>query len=158
KNLKIYSENESETSNPDNILVITLEDNIKANGKLTDFGSSRNINLIMTNMTFTKGVGTPKYMAPEVLLKEHYKKPADVYSLAVTFYEALIWNEIYPKNLFQYPWTIADFVSGGKRRECQNGMNTKAYDIIDKMWEQNSEQRPTVGTTVKLLKILFDSL
>ena len=37
----------------------------------------------MTNISFTKGIGTPKYMAPEVLNKQHYKKPADIYSFAL---------------------------------------------------------------------------
>ena len=56
---------------PDNFLVISLDENL-VNAKLTDFGSARNFNLLMTNMTFTKGVGTPKYMAPEILFKEKY--------------------------------------------------------------------------------------
>ncbi|ELP92495.1 protein serine/threonine kinase, putative [Entamoeba invadens IP1] len=51
---------------PDNILVFSLDLNNKANAKLTDFGASRNVNMLMTNMIFTKGVGTPKYMAPEI--------------------------------------------------------------------------------------------
>ncbi|ELP94361.1 protein serine/threonine kinase, putative [Entamoeba invadens IP1] len=50
---------------PDNILVVSLDNNSKVNAKLTDFGSARNVNMMMTNMTFTKGIGTPKYMAPE---------------------------------------------------------------------------------------------
>ena len=69
---------------PDNFLVISLDSNDKIHAKLTDFGSSRNINLMMTNMTFTKGIGTPKYMAPEILNKEKYKKSADVYSYSIT--------------------------------------------------------------------------
>ncbi|ELP89646.1 protein serine/threonine kinase, putative, partial [Entamoeba invadens IP1] len=116
---------------PDNILVITMEENVKANGKLTDFGSSRNINMLMTNMTFTKGIGTPKYMAPEVLNKQHYKKSSDVFSLGVTMYEALVWGEVYPKNIFKFAWSIADFVTSGKRRECQENMNVEAYNIVD---------------------------
>ncbi|ELP85878.1 protein serine/threonine kinase, putative [Entamoeba invadens IP1] len=58
---------------PDNLLVfsINLKNNVSA--KLTDFGSSRNYNAMMTNMTFTKGIGTPKFMAPEVLEKSPYK-------------------------------------------------------------------------------------
>ena len=42
-----------------NVLVFSLDEVLTVNGKLTDFGSSRNINPLMTNMTFTKGVGTP---------------------------------------------------------------------------------------------------
>ena len=68
-------------------LVFSLDEVLTENGKLTDFGSSRNINLLMTNMTFTKGIGTPTYMAPEVLNKEKYKKAADVYSFGVMMYE-----------------------------------------------------------------------
>ena len=49
---------------PDNVLVFSLDEEVSVNGKLTDFGSSRNINLLKTNMTFTKGVGSPTYMAP----------------------------------------------------------------------------------------------
>ena len=59
---------------PDNFLVISLDD-VKVNAKMTDFGSARNINMLMTNMTFTKGVGSPKYMAPEILNRNHYKTP-----------------------------------------------------------------------------------
>ena len=49
---------------PDNVLVFSLDEIITVNGKRTDFGSIRNVNTLMTNMTFTKGVGTPVYMAP----------------------------------------------------------------------------------------------
>ena len=41
---------------PDNVLVFSLDEELTVNGKLTDFGSSRNINMLRTNMTFTKGV------------------------------------------------------------------------------------------------------
>jgi serine/threonine protein kinase len=92
-----------------------LAKNIQTNCKLTDFGSSRNINLLMTNMTFTKGVGTPKYMAPEVLNREHYKMPADIYSLAITMLEVMVWGEPFPKVLFKFPWDIANLISSGKR-------------------------------------------
>lgn len=34
-------------------------------------------------------VGSPIYMAPEILLNESYNSKADVWSLGVTFYEML---------------------------------------------------------------------
>ncbi|ELP92364.1 protein serine/threonine kinase, putative [Entamoeba invadens IP1] len=88
---------------PDNILVFSLETIEKVNAKLTDFGSSRNVNLLMTNMTFTKGIGTPTYMAPEVLKKEKYKMSADIFSFGVTIYECVGWCEAYPKDEFKFP-------------------------------------------------------
>ena len=39
----------------DNILVFSFVEVLAANWKQTDFGSSRNVNMLMTNMTFTKG-------------------------------------------------------------------------------------------------------
>ena len=94
----------------DNVLVFSLDGVITVNGKLTDFGSSRNINMLMTNMTFTVGVGTPTYMAPEVLTQEKYKKAADVFSFGVTVFECLSWGEVYQKDQFKFPWQISAFV------------------------------------------------
>ena len=51
--------------------------------KLTDFWSSRNVNVLMSIMTFTKGIGTPTYMAPEILNKDKFKKVEDVFSVDV---------------------------------------------------------------------------
>ncbi|ELP88607.1 protein kinase, putative, partial [Entamoeba invadens IP1] len=51
---------------PDNILIFSMDFCESVNAKLTDFGSARSVNLLMTNMTFTKNVGTPTYMAPEI--------------------------------------------------------------------------------------------
>ena len=78
---------------PDNVLVFSFDEIIVANGKLTDFGSSLNVNLLMTNMTFTKGIGTPVYMAPEVFNKAKYKKAADVFSFGVMMYECFVWGD-----------------------------------------------------------------
>ena len=49
----------------------------------------------MTNMTFTKGIGTPTYMLPELLNKQHYKKPCDIYSFSITIFEIIKWGKAY---------------------------------------------------------------
>ena len=41
---------------PDNVLVFALNEELTVNGKLTDFGSNRNVHMLMTNVTFTKVV------------------------------------------------------------------------------------------------------
>ncbi|KAL7715573.1 Protein serine/threonine kinase [Entamoeba marina] len=53
---------------PDNFLVLSLDTNVEVNSKLTDFGASRNINMLMTNMIFTKGVETPTYSSHEIFV------------------------------------------------------------------------------------------
>ncbi|ELP84135.1 serine/threonine protein kinase HT1, putative [Entamoeba invadens IP1] len=137
---------------PDNILVFTLKTNETVNAKLTDFGSSRNINLLMTNMTFTKGIGTPSYMAPEVLKKEKYKKAADIFSFGVTMYECVGWCEAYPKDEFKFPWKIAEFVISGKRVVKCPLMSNKIFNIITECWKQNMNERLKIEDIVHYLE------
>ena len=49
----------------------------------------------MTNMTFTKGIGTPNYMAREILNKEKDKKAADVSSFGVMLFACFKWGNAY---------------------------------------------------------------
>ena len=44
---------------PDNLLVFVFGEVLAFDGKLTDFGHSRNNDMLMSNMTFTKGIWTP---------------------------------------------------------------------------------------------------
>ena len=137
---------------PDNFLIISLEKNVKVNAKLTDFGSARNVNALMCNMTFTKGIGTPIYMAPEVLKKEHYKQPADVYAFAITMYQTMKWDDVYPKSEFRYPWKIAEFVSNGNRLSKRGLMNDNQYKIICSCWNQNPSERKQIEEIIKELE------
>ncbi|ELP89954.1 tyrosine kinase, putative, partial [Entamoeba invadens IP1] len=139
---------------PDNILVFSLDVNEKVNAKLTDFGSARNVNMLMTNMTFTKGIGTPKYMAPEVLERKKYKKAADVYSFAITMFEVFSWEEAFKKDdeRFKYAWNIADFTSGGKRLEISKVIPYKLSVIITKSWTQETTQRMSIENVQSALQ------
>ncbi|ELP89019.1 protein serine/threonine kinase, putative [Entamoeba invadens IP1] len=140
---------------PDNILIVSLNEGVLANGKLTDFGSSRNVNMLMTNMTFTKGIGSPVYMAPEVLKQEKYKKPADVYSFAITMYECFAWRCAYVDLAFKFPWKIAEFVVGGHRLDKPNDVDEKVYNLITLCWSQHQLERLEIGDVVNKLQKLY---
>ncbi|ELP88032.1 serine/threonine protein kinase mos, putative [Entamoeba invadens IP1] len=137
---------------PDNILVLSQDINYKVNAKLTDFGSSRNINLLMTNMTFTKGVGTPKYMAPEVLNKKKYTKSAYVYSFGVSLFECAIWKDPYLDKQFKFAWDIVDFVVSGKRQKRPSYLKEDIYNIVDDMWCQDVHKRINVRDVILKLE------
>jgi serine/threonine protein kinase len=111
------------------------------NCKLTDFGASRNVNQLMTNMTFTKGIGTPAFMAPEVLNKQRYKKPADMFAFAVTMYETFMWEQAYPKKQFKFPWKIAEFITNGDRLEIHENLEQEHFELIQKCWKQEPKER-----------------
>ncbi|EKE39168.1 tyrosine kinase, putative [Entamoeba nuttalli P19] len=140
---------------PDNILVLFLSEDVQINCKLTDFGSSRNINTLMTNMTFTKGIGTPVYMAPELLTKEYYKKEADIYSFAITMYECFKWGDAYDKEKFVYIWNIAEFVISGKRLQQVNEIPDSVYKLICDCWKQNPKDRLVIEQVLDRLQLLY---
>ncbi|ELP93554.1 protein serine/threonine kinase, putative [Entamoeba invadens IP1] len=140
---------------PDNFLVTSIHEDVLVNAKLTDFGSSRNINAIYTNMTFTKGVGTPNYMSPEVLDKRHYKFPADIYSYAVSMFEIVKWGPAFPKGKFKHAWDIANFVTSGQRPEIVKGMRVDIYEVICDCWKQYSSKRLTTEKLVFELNKMY---
>ena len=145
---------------PDNFLVfniVSIEHSI-INCKLTDFGSSRNINMLMTNITFTKGVGTPKYMAPEILNRQHYKRPADIYSFSITMLEIYLFKMVFNKSEFRYPWDIATFICKGNRLNI-NSINEKYYvknevirELINCSWRVNPLERYNINDIVNKLE------
>ncbi|ELP84562.1 protein serine/threonine kinase, putative [Entamoeba invadens IP1] len=141
---------------PDNILVVSLDINNQVNAKLTDFGAARNFNMLMTNMTFTKGIGTPVYMAPEVLKKKKYKEPADIFSLGVTMLECLIWKHVYSSDEFNYPWKIAEFVVNGNRVKKPEHIKDCHFELIKKCWCQNPQTRLKIGPIVDTLKLFWE--
>ena len=112
--------------------------------------------MLMTNMTFTKGVGTPIYMSPEILDRKHYKKPADIFSFAITMYECFEWTEAYPPTSFKFPWKIAEFVSSGQRLEIGKEMSEEQYNLICNCWKQEPKERIQIDEVVDELEKMIE--
>ena len=55
--------------------------------KLADFGFAKNV--IGRNQMQKSMVGTPLYMAPQVLKREKYTSKCDIWAVGVIFYEML---------------------------------------------------------------------
>ncbi|ELP90949.1 serine/threonine protein kinase HT1, putative [Entamoeba invadens IP1] len=142
---------------PDNLLIFSLDLGTTINAKMTDFGSARNINMLMTNMTFTKGIGTPKYMSPEVLNKEKYKMPSDIFSFAISMYECFTWKEPYPKENFKFAWSIADFVASGKHLAQVDCLDDTIYSLLNKMWCFDGKDRFKIDEVVEDLQMYLNA-
>jgi serine/threonine protein kinase len=67
---------------PDNIL-LKKDENCKSFIKIADFGLS--VLHKFSEQSHTSDVGTPKYVAPEVMNNKKYNFKADVYSLRIIF-------------------------------------------------------------------------
>jgi len=64
--------------------------------KLADFGVSKQLTQSGENLQATSYVGSPLFMAPEVIAKSAYNYTADIWSLGITLIEMA---EIYPPNI-----------------------------------------------------------
>jgi serine/threonine protein kinase len=115
---------------PGNVLVFDLHVDAPVRCKLTDFGTSRAVAAnVKTEITMTKGLGTPLYMAPECLSgSSRYTTAADVYSFAIMSLE--IWTGSLPfaEQDFATPYALAMHVLGGHRpiipQDCHPGIAT----------------------------------
>ena len=129
-----------------NILVYSLNPHSLICGKLTDFGTCRNISeRSLLKKELTKGIGTPTYMAPECLGINNYDIRADIYSFGIVMYETYIEREAYDtKNdeRFKQPWMIPQFVFEGKRLERPKGMPGDYWDLMKHCWQQDPNERP----------------
>ena len=141
---------------PDNVLVFSLDEVLTVNGKLTVFGTSRNVNMLTANMTFTKGVGTPTYMAPEVLNQGQYKKSADVYSFSAMLYECFQYGEANPRTPFKFTWRVFSFVQSGRRVERPKEMVYEVFRVVQCFLNTTSLElalSSMTGTTLDLFLI-----
>ncbi|ELP92222.1 protein serine/threonine kinase, putative [Entamoeba invadens IP1] len=143
---------------PDNVLVFNKTSIITTNVKLSDFGSSRNINLFLSNMSFTKGIGTPVYMAPEIYNKNKYSQAADVYALGITLLECMKWDEAYENKTFVYSFQIPDFINKGNRLPKPANVSNEMFAIVQACWDQTPKNRPTTQTILERLNQIEEKL
>jgi len=107
---------------PENILFSGKEKQ-EADIKIIDFGLSRQFNKDATKHMSV--VGTPLYVAPEIIGEKNYEKECDCWSLGVIMYILLSGREPF------YAKTLQEVYS-----KIKNGR----YDFTDECWEQVTEQ------------------
>jgi len=141
----------------DNILVTTLDITSQTRIKINDFGTSReHVSNVGETLNFTKAVGTPSHMAPEILRKQPYKFAADVYSYGVALYH--LFTEIEPYSSFDSVFSIAEFVLSGKRLDIPSYVPTQIKDLIQITWSDKPEQRRGFSDIVGYLLLLNDTI
>ncbi|ELP89779.1 serine-threonine protein kinase, putative [Entamoeba invadens IP1] len=138
----------------ENVLIFSLNPHSAVCGKLTDFGTCRNISdRSVLNKDLTQGIGTPTYMSPECLSNQKYSYPVDVYAFGITMYETFIEGGAYTdEKVFDQPWKIPQFVSSGKRLERPDKMNDQFWELTTSCWDQDPETRPTFTDILKTVE------
>jgi len=125
---------------------VLLDDKLHA--KITDFGVSRET----TDATMTAGIGTYRWMAPEVLTGEHYTESADIFSLGAIFSELDTHRIPYAglSNPNGKPMTdtaiLALVMSGTLRPTFTDSCPQAIRDLANQCLNFNPEQRPQAAT------------
>lgn len=131
----------------------------KGVAKITDFGLAK---VKQSTRSMVRSlVGTVNWQAPE-LWHAHpkYNHKVDVFSCALVYWEILQWHIPSKK----YPWegmnehAIYDLVGAKHQRPSLHGLRKQwcpeIVDLIERMWEQEHQNRPTINEVVEELERL----
>ncbi|CAB1121050.1 unnamed protein product [Ectocarpus sp. CCAP 1310/34] len=125
---------------PENILV--MDDGVMHSGKLADFGFALRLDPCPPPMI---AVGTPEYIAPEVLLQQPFDGRADVWSAGVTAFcllsGALPFRGLTLDKLYTAVLDGACSFTGSEWRE----VSAPAQDLVRRMLVVDPAQRWTAG-------------
>lgn len=111
--------------------------------KISDFGISRLMSIEEQSMT--RGVGTQKFMAPEIINEEEfYNEKVDVYSFGVVLYFMLSGGHM-PKI------KIGEILKGNKA-QIPESFNELAKNIILDCWNFEPNERPSFKEIIKRLE------
>jgi calcium-dependent protein kinase len=116
---------------------INIKNSDEINIKLIDFGTC---NYISQDKSFTMRVGSPYYIAPEVLNKK-YNEKCDLWSCGVILYILLVG---YPPFTGRNTSELFENISVGKYSISGNGWNkvsNSAKDLVTKMLEYDPSKR-----------------
>eukprot|EP00727_Mastigamoeba_balamuthi_P005074 m51a1_g14565 putative major vault protein (1512) ;mRNA; f:1049567-1056001 len=140
---------------PDNLMVTSLEPRAPIHCKLSDFGCTRDINEAGAKQ-FTRSVGTPVYMAPELLkigASGCYSQSADVFSYGVCLYEIYTEREPYSDmpNITRM-MDVVMFISQGRRLPLPPDCPECLVRLTHDCWCDDPARRPSFLDVVRRLE------
>jgi len=126
--------------------------------KLTDFGLA----CMQNKRLKTSNVGTPAYLAPEVLSSEaacEYSESVDVYSFGILLIEILSKERPYAEQASNLDVVaLAILILKGTRPRIHEAIPTALKDLASSCWRDTPKERPTMGQVLhRLQQFLQDS-
>ncbi|CBQ73219.1 conserved hypothetical protein [Sporisorium reilianum SRZ2] len=128
--------------------------------KINDFGLARVKNTSRSMMRSL--VGTVNWQAVELWVpKPQYNEKVDVWSAAMTFWEALQWHQPDKKYPFQGMNEHQIYQDVGQKRQrpytgaIRRQFGGEIVDLLDRMWDQTPKNRPTMSEVCAELEALI---
>eukprot|EP01119_Soliformovum_irregulare_P017898 TRINITY_DN5391_c0_g1_i1.p1 TRINITY_DN5391_c0_g1~~TRINITY_DN5391_c0_g1_i1.p1 ORF type:complete len:569 (-),score=197.91 TRINITY_DN5391_c0_g1_i1:16-1722(-) len=125
--------------------------------KLIDFGTSR---VVDENKYMTANVGTPAWIAPEVLNNEKYSYKADVYSFGIVLWELLTAQSPFSEmRSFEIPQAVINGIRPAIPDVPKEDEPTHAYiRIMQQCWNGNPSNRPTFDELVRIYEEMIKAM
>ena len=118
--------------------------------KIGDFGLSRYCSDDTNGMT--QAVGSPAYMAPEVISSMDYDDKADVFSFALIMWA--LWAGEEPWVGLDLPGLLETLAQGGRPAPLDNCPGPIS-ELMSRCWATNTAERPSFANVVINLKHLM---
>jgi hypothetical protein len=122
--------------------------------KIGDFGFAK---MMLGGNTWT--VGSPKYMAPEVLrakrsseARDIWSFPADVYAFAIIAWELLAGGDWELPTLSSFD-LLEQRIVRGLRPPRRHSISTLHWELLTKMWDGDPDKRPTFDAVCRMLEL-----
>eukprot|EP00727_Mastigamoeba_balamuthi_P003949 m51a1_g13551 putative serine-threonine protein (351) ;mRNA; r:112-1785 len=142
---------------PDNLMVVAVDINSPVHCKIADFSCTRDINAI-GHKQFTMAVGTPLYMAPELLFvgdKGSYTSKADVFSYSIVMHEIITQRQAYSQvPEIRQVLDIVMYISAGKRLPVPPDFPQALAQLMTQCWDINPDRRPSFEAIAQALEPL----
>lgn len=119
--------------------------------KIGDFAVSKKFKEGTENdIEQTIGVGTPVFMAPELIENPHYSNKVDVYSYAIVLYQLLTLKHPYSDEKNLTPYNLFKNVQKGVRPTIlDREINDIYLELIYNCWSGDPDKRPSFIQIVK---------
>jgi serine/threonine protein kinase len=120
---------------------VLLDENLTV--KVSDFGLSSIKHLDEHGDEIQGPVGSPYYMAPEILLDKPYDTKADVYSFSIVMWETLTNEDPYQGEFNSYDEMLEGITFDGIRPRIPEWFPVGVTALITKCWNADPSQRPS---------------
>lgn len=118
--------------------------------KIGDFGLLKDTNNL--TITMTGLIGSPAYMAPEIINEEGYIKASDVYAFGIILSEILSGQKPYSQHKKLSSYALLLKVVNGYRPLLDPSIPEAYKELIQRCWHQEPSCRPTFDQIVSELQ------